>query len=89
MEEINKGGSTPKKAEGNKEEITTITQEDYDKLDSIYTRIVNASDDLKVLVEELSGERGTVTTWHTIDIAHEGRELSIKGIEKILFGEVK
>ena len=88
MEEIKKGDFTPKKAEECKEETGALIKRDYDKLDSIYTRIVNASDDLEVLVKELSGKGGSIAMWYILSNAKEEMELSIKGIGKILCGEV-
>lgn len=72
-----------------KEEITPLIKRDYDKLDSIYTRFINASDDLTLLLIEVAGKRGSIATRHILSKARENIEPSIKGIEKILYGEVE
>lgn len=77
------------KEEGSREGIRTLIQEDYDKIDSIYTRIINANDDLESLLKVLSRERGSVAARYILSNAKEVIDLGIKGIEKILYGEVK
>lgn len=81
-----KSGASLYKAEV---KATSLTGEDFDRLDSVYSRIVNASDDLAALIEDMTGERGSMAAWYILENAKEEIKLSIQGMEKILYGDVE
>ena len=71
------------------EKEKTFVPEDYDIIDSIYTRIVNARDDLFRFCERIEGRRGTKATRYILGNARDEIELGISGMEQILYGEVE
>jgi hypothetical protein len=79
---------TKEKAEEVKEEVAALTKGDYDRLDSVYTRIVNVKDDLEGLIAISGKERGSVAIGYPLSIVNENLDDSINRIGKILQGEV-